>query len=546
MELRKLVAVIWQRLWLIVLATALVTGFSYVFSTTATRIYQAATTIEVNYGADPRSDAYSSVLVGQKAAQTYVEEVRSPQLARDVATALGLNMSPATLLNMVSVEQVRDTQLIKLTVESSNPEMAQAIANKMAELFIAQTEAKQQERFQGSKQDLDTQVSGLEKQIGDTQKAIAGLGDPSDPKNANMPEFARVERARLETMLSNYQIRYAILLTSVEDFRLAATRSEDKLSIFSQAETPRTPVRPVMTVNLALGFVSGLILGLAMALLLEYLDDTAKDPQEITSGLGLTMLGVVTRFASSKEARSALVTVSDGKSPSAEAYRVLRTNFQFSALSNPRVAAVITSPGPGEGKTTTLANLGVALAQSHKRVVLVDADLRRPSLQKLFGLSREFGLTDLMLDSNLAVERALLQTETEGLKLLPSGPLPPNPAEILSLPRMAEIMNHLKEQADVVLFDSPPVLSVADGALLAALTGNVILVVAAGETRTGAVAQARDALLRSNTSILGVVLNKLDVERHGYYRYYYYRYYGNDGAKHKVRKSRRAEKANPA
>lgn len=526
MELRRFIAVIWTKAWLIALAIVAVSGATYFLSITSPRIYQATAVIEINYGSDPRSDAYASLLVGERAAKTYVEQLRSPQLARDVARALALNVSPEKLISSVTVEQVRDTQLIKVSAEGATPEVARSIADQVAEAFIARTEAKQAAQYAVAKRDLDAQISDLEKQISDAQRAIAALGDPADARNASMPEFARVERTRLETTLSSYQTRYVILLRSAEDFRLAMARSSDKLSIFAPAELPRSPVRPRIMLNLIIALVSGLVLGLSAAFLLEYLDDTIKGPSEASSALGLTALGSINVLKGVRDPLDTMAGVGARKSPAAESYRILRTNFQFSGLANPHATVLLTSPGPGEGKTTTLANLGVALAQAGKRVILVDTDLRRPRLHKLFGVAREPGFTNLLLNPEMDLDEVLVPVGTNGLRLLPSGILPPNPAEILSSPPVNRIIESLREDVDLVLFDSPPVLSVADTVLLSAALKNVVMIVAGGETRTGAAVQARDELLRTNARILGVVVNKMASRRGGYY--YYHRYYSSD------------------
>ncbi len=539
MELRQFTALIWRRLWLIVLSIVVVGGLTYLFSVMTTPVFETSTTLEINFATDPRDDPSSSLAVSERAAKGYVQQIRSIPVAREVVGGLGVSIAPEKLLEMFSAEQIRDTQLIRIRAESTNPELAKAVANKVVDVFIAQTEARQGARYQASKRDLDAQIAELEKQISDTHKALAALGDPGDARNATMPEFARLERSKSESNLTNYQTRYAILLRSVEDFRLAAARAADKLSVFAAAETPRSPVRPRTQLNLLLGLIGGLVLGASITLLLEYLDDTVKDPEAITSGLGLTLLGAVARAKGLKRPGDALVAASASGSPGAEAYRVLRSNFQFTGINNPHASVVVTSAGPGEGKTTTLANLGIALAQAGKRVILVDTDLRRPTLHRLFGVSRERGLTDLILNPETDPDQFLTPVSVEGLRLLPSGALPPNPAEILSSRRMTQIIAKLKEGADVVLFDSPPVLSVADAAILAAGVGNAILVVAAGETRTGAASQARDELVRTNTRVLGVALNKVNPGRGGHYYYYYRRYYGGDGTRVKKRKESR-------
>lgn len=215
-----------------------------------------------------------------------------------------------------------------------------------------------------------------------------------------------------------------------------------------------------------------------------------------------------------------LVTLTSPRSPVSEAYRTLRTNLEFSSLDQPLRTMVVTSPGPEEGKSTTLANLAVTLAHAEKRVILVDCDLRRPSQHEIFGLSNGVGLTTMVVDEEAMRDPPLLETGVEGLQLLPSGPLPPNPSELVGSRRMAEIISALSERADIVLFDAPPVIAVTDAAVLASRVDGVLLVIKAGTTKRDHAKRAKALLDKVNAHVVGAVLNniKMDTSYYSYYR----------------------------
>jgi len=217
--------------------------------------------------------------------------------------------------------------------------------------------------------------------------------------------------------------------------------------------------------------------------------------------------------------RDALITVVNPRSPISEAYRTLRTNLEFTSLDKPIYSMVVTSAGPEEGKSTTLANLAVTLAQAGKRVILVDCDLRRPSQHEIFGVSNAVGVTTMMVDEAALKEPPFAESGIPGLKLLPSGPMPPNPSELLGSQRMEEIVATLKAQADMVLFDAPPVIAVTDAAVLAAKVDAVLLVINAGRTKREHAKRAKALLDKVKARLVGTVLNnvKLDTSLHRYY-----------------------------
>jgi non-specific protein-tyrosine kinase len=214
---------------------------------------------------------------------------------------------------------------------------------------------------------------------------------------------------------------------------------------------------------------------------------------------------------------SPLIALRDPRSPASEAYRTLRTNIQFSSLDKPLHTLLATSTAPDEGKSTTIANLAVTMAQAEQRVILVDCDLRRPTLHTLFDLPNDTGLTSLILAQDDA-ELPLQDTGVAGLSLLASGPLPPRPADILGSRRMEAVITRLRAEADIVLFDTPPVIAVTDAALLATKVDGVLLVFQAGKTSREHGRKAREILEKVKANIVGVVLNNAEVEEgYGYY-----------------------------
>lgn len=221
--------------------------------------------------------------------------------------------------------------------------------------------------------------------------------------------------------------------------------------------------------------------------------------------------------------RELLIKSLGSNSPAVEAYRSLRTNIQFASITAETKVVVVTSPGPGEGKSSVAANLASVMALAGSKCFLVDADLRKPVQAGQFGVSGRIGLTDVLMGS-LDLEDALVETEVEGLTLLPSGPTPPNPAELLGSQVMKDLIQRLRESADFVIIDAPPLLPVTDAALLAPNTDGTILVLKSGETDKQAMVRAKQLLEAVQARILGVVLNGVTPKNGGYYHHYYYRY----------------------
>ena len=202
-----------------------------------------------------------------------------------------------------------------------------------------------------------------------------------------------------------------------------------------------------------------------------------------------------------------LITLTSPRSPAAEAYRTLRTNLTFTALDKPIETLVVTSAAPNEGKSIVLANLAITMAQGERRTILVDADLRRPGLHEIFGIANNRGLTTMIVEEGALDDPPLIDVGVDNLSLVPSGPLPPNPADILGSRKMEEVIAALKARADIVLFDAPPVVAVTDAAVLGTKVDGLLLVVCAGRTRREHAQRARELLERVHVRVIGAVLN---------------------------------------
>lgn len=516
LALRQYALIVWRWLWLIMLCALLAGGAGYALSVNTVPVYQSATSLLINQARTGNgSSDYNALLTSERLAKTYAELMTKRPLLEAVIANLQLATDAESLARRVSVAPVVNTQLLNLAVEDTDPRRAADIANTIVKVFVEQNQALQNSRYTDTRQSLERELAKVQLDIDSTQAALGALKSP--PSAAD-----EAERERLQTLLAQYRGSYATLLKSLGDVQLAEAQNSDTLSVAEAARPELAPVRPQMLRNTLLAAIVGVLLALGLAFLIEFLDDRVKSAGQAAKLAGAVALGAVGRFPK-EAAQSQLVTLSLPNSPLAEAYRMLRVNLDFAAIDSPLRAVTVTSANPSEGKSTTIANLAVALAEAGKQVILVDTDLRRPTLHKVFGLTNERGVTTALLNPGAAsLAEQLLPTEVAGLRLLACGPIPPNPAELLSSRRMAELVEALKGMAEIVLFDTPPLLVFADAALLARACDGTILVARARTTRAGALRQARAQLYQAGIRLLGVVLNGVATPRGGNYSYYYY------------------------
>jgi non-specific protein-tyrosine kinase len=430
-----------------------------------------------------------------------------------------------------------------VSVEDTDPVRAAQIANSIGTVFAEQNQAFQASRYTDSKESLSVQLAQVDQQLKDTQAALAEIRsratiDPETGKEVLSLDDQN-ERDRLEANLALYQQLYTNLLQSYETVRLAEIQNTSNVVLVEPAVPPLRPVRPNVWQDTSLAAVIGLMLAGGVVFLIEALDDTVKGPDEVARLLGLPVLGLIAQL---EESEDGPITFTHPRSPIAEAFRSLRTNIQYASVDYPLRTLLVTSPSPQDGKSTIAANLAVVLAQSGRKVVLLDADLRRPSLHRRLQLSNRRGLTDLFVQSQVFLDGAVRKTKIPGLSLLSSGGLPPNPSELIGSEKMGEVLHRVKEQADVVVLDSPPVMVVTDAAVLAPRVDAVLLVIRPGVTRLAPTRHTVEQLRLGGANILGVVLNDVENKRSRYYYYYkgyytYNSYYYGEPAK--VRKNRR-------
>lgn len=303
----------------------------------------------------------------------------------------------------------------------------------------------------------------------------------------------------------------------------ANAQQGDRLYVTSSPYLLAKPVSPNKTLNVSIAFAAGLLLALGLAFLLDYLDQSIKGDDDLIERLGLIPIGHIAYIPTDKVRRSELVAL-DTKSPSAEAFKALRTGVLFSTLDQKLKALVITSAELGEGKSRTAANLAISLAQAGHRTLLIDADFRRPSQHRLFGMVKNVGLSNLIIQEVVEDDAIKPVDAVPNLWLLPSGPIPPNPSELLGSARMMEVVSRLWIEFDFVIIDTPPVNAVTDASILAASANATLLIVEQGKTTFPAVKHAKQMLDRVNANTIGVVMNKVRASSGSYY--YGYGNYG--------------------
>lgn len=532
MELRYYLNLVWKWAWLLLLSVGLAATSSYFASKAATPLYRTQTTLmvgRVTENPDPNS---ADLWTGQQLAYTYAQLARREPVLRGAIERLGLEMDWQSLAGRVSSNIVEQTMLLEIRVVDSDPYRAKVLADAIAQELIARSPAASELSETGQTAFIQAQLDDLKAKIENARAETGRLREELDAANsARQIQDLQNQINLLETKISGWQYSYSQLLLSLQGGDVNA------LSIVEEASIPMAPISPNVRMNVLLASVIGLVLAVGGAFLIEYLDDTIKTPDDVNRTSSLPTLAAIARIEGG-DYSDKLISVKKPLSPIVEAYRVLRTNLQFSSIDKPVRTIVMTSPGPSEGKSVTLANLAVVMAQSGLRVILVDTDLRRPVQHKIFGLPNRHGLSDAVLDPAGGLRQHLQPTGVENLRLLASGSLPPNPAELLASEKMKDLIEELKRDADVVLFDSPPALVVADAAILGTRVDGVILVNDAGRTRSNEARRAADELRRVRATLLGVVLNRLTIGSSGYYYYSYYYYYSAEGEKSR-RKHRR-------
>lgn len=537
MEIKHYLSLLWRWAWFIIISVVLVGSIALIISRNTTPVYQATAVYLLDEAPSGSGNEYAQTLFEEKLAQSYVRMVNTRPVREETLRRLNLEgeLREGTLAGMIGVSAVPETQLITIRIEDTDPERAANIANTVGFVFIEQNEARENQRYAAPIANWQQRLNEIGVEIQELETEINTIGVAETPEEV-------ANYSRLETHLNEAQIRYTDAFNKINDLQVAQAQESSNLLEIEKAQVNRNPIRPRVEVNTLLAAIVGGMLAVGLIFLVDYLDDTIKSPQEILADTNLSTLGTIALIKGENPAER-LITANAPRDPVSEAYRVLRTNLSFAAVDGDMKSILVTSSSPSEGKSTTAANLAMVMAQTGKRVILVDADLRRPLQHKVFNVANNQGLTTAILDNNTPVTYHLQKSKWPDLQVMTSGPIPPNPAELLNSQRMTQVIEELLQEADMLVFDTPPVLTVADASILAPRTNGTLLVVESGRTRQGALTQAVERLTNTNTHLLGVVINKLNPKRLRGYGYYYKYHYYYSGMKEYGRPPRRKRRS---
>jgi len=511
--------------WLIVGAALIAVASSFLYLRSQPVLYESHTTVMVGSPTQDPNPGSDVVYLTQVLARIYADLAQRSTVRQATMDALGLE----GWLPEYFVNALPNSQVIEITVTDVDPQRAQAVAAELVNQLIALSPAGQEE--QDRRNFVQEQLNSLEKNIRDSEAERERLAvELAAALSARDIRSKQDAINALDGKLNTLQANYAALLAST------GSRALNTLHVLEPASLPTEPVDSRTMLVLVLAAVLGAVLATAGAYALEFLDDNVAKVTQVER-LGLMALGSVPLVHGASDEADRLVMFNDRYSAAAEAYRVLRTNLQFASVDRPLHLVQVSSPNVGEGKSMTAANLSIAIAQLGQKVILVDGDLHQPTQHRYFQVLNNVGVTTALLGNLDQVDRMFKTTALPNLQLLPSGPLPPNPAELLGSKRMQELLDVLKQKADIVVVDSPPVTVISDAVMLSTRMDGVILVMRAGRTRLENARNALNALKQVHARVLGVVLNGTGRSTQDYY----YRYRTDYGVQRKAGEARKKD-----
>jgi len=501
---------LWGRKWLILLIVVVVTGGVEFLALQETPVYQSHARVVVP---PPPPVIVNGVIQPQPRTEeflaTQAEVIASPEVATLVVQDLNLNSSPESLSRRIKVDPIPNTDILRIFISASNAKQTADLANSVVDQYL-------QYRHQTDKRSLLVQKHLITKRVADDQAQL----DELKTEDQTNPQVI----ARQNSLLADLNVQR----NKLADLQQALATVETGGSVLEAAHVPSAPVSPDKVRSGIVGFALGLLLGIAAAFVLEYFRDNLASPAEVERIAGASVLALVPEAHRSGR-NPLLVTEDDARRPLTESFRTLRTNLLFLATRDHVKTLIVTSPAPGDGKTTVCANLAISLTQAGYQVVLIDGDLRKPRIHAAFGLDNRRGLTDVLLEG-ASVADVVVDAGVPNLRVIPSGRATDQPTELLGGPRMRDVVEACKQAADFVIIDSPPVVAVADPSVLA-MNSDGIIVVMTQETGRRTLTQARTQLQKVGARILGVVVNRVESTRRGYYYYdYYYPYYSQQQA----------------
>lgn len=513
--------------WLIIGAALVAMASSFLYLRSQPVLYESRSTVMVGSPIEDPNPGSDVVYLTQVLARIYADLAQRSTVRQATMDALGLE----GWLPQYFVTALPNSQVIEISVTDEEPERAQAVANELVTQLIALSPAGQEQQERRSF--IQEQLIALERNIRNSEAERLRL-EGELAKALSAREIRSIQDAinALDGKLNTLQANYAALLTSSGNGAL------NTIHVLEPASLPGEPIDSRMLLVVALAGVLGAGLAAAGAYALEFMDDAVAKVTQVER-LGLIALGSVPLVQGTNDESDRLVMFNDRYSAAAEAYRVLRTNLQFASVDRPLHLVQVSSPNIGEGKSMTAANLAIALAQLGQKVILVDADLHQPTQHRYFQVLNNVGVTTALLGNLEHVDRMFKTTALANLSLLPSGPLPPNPAELLGSKRMQEMLDVLQQKADIVVVDSPPITVISDAVVLSTRMDGIILVFRSGRTRLETARNALNALKQVHARVLGVVLNGTSRGTQDYY----YRYHTDYGVQRKHSDTRRKEAA---
>ena len=498
--LHAYIATLRQHRWLIAAMVAVVTGSVLLSSYLQTPSYRSEARVLVR----AVNAAFGFAGGGLFNIQTESQLVASEPVAEFAGELLGFEGPPASLLEGLGVAVATETEILVVSYDSEDPQVAQERAQAFAEGYLTFRREQVETEAEATNERLTTQISSINRQI-------SGLTARSDSAGGQ-------QRASIQTQINVLVSQLALL--EQQRSRLVTPSEIEFGQVVQPAVLPSRPFSPNYLQNTILGLLLGGLVGIGAAFLRERLDDRLRGRQDLERHLGYPVLGVIPSILSWRRAgESKLVTVEEPHSAASEANKTLRAGTLFVASKSDARLLMVTGPQAGEGKTSTLANLGVAIANADRRVILVSADLRRPRLHEFFGLDNFVGVTTV-LAGETEVHDAVRRVGVDRLRVLASGPPPRNPAEVLGSEAMGELLGLLREMADIVLVDTPPVLSVADAIIMAPATDGIIFVADANRATRTSVLHSAQQLEQVNGVVLGAVLNNFNPGKSVPYGYY--------------------------
>lgn len=483
----------------------------------------------------------------------YLEELRR-QIAEKEVTLQSLTAS----MIMVGVDEKEniDIQLLQKQIDALKEKFKQEVTKIAATEFIDPSVLSGS--LVTSKIEVETELQALQPKVTELERILKRYNKQLDA----LPEKS-LKLARLIRSAQVQEKIYIMLQEKYQESRITEVGQLGNVRIIDWAKEPDKPVKPKKKVNLILGFLLGLGLGIGIAFVMDYLDNsinTMEDVERLRIPLMATIPyikpeqsnGVLEKIrpaddAEARDINERLITHLKPKSPISEAYRTLRTNITFTAPDNPKQVIMVTSSGPKEGKSTSISNLAITFSQMGTKTLLIDSDLRRPMLHKLFGMEKQSGLTNILVGKD-DLDHAIKNVKNlPDLDILTCGILPPNPAELLGSAQMKQLLAEAKSKYGMVLVDTPPIIAVTDSSVLSTMVDGVILVIRSGQSKREAVIHAIEQLNRVEAPILGALLNGIQASNvygsYYYYNYYHY-YYGADGERKKKKVERRKRKKN--